>query len=102
VAEGALLAVTLTTAGAALRAAADRGCAGLAPWASETGTELSGVPTTRGPKLPNAPPRCSHSGLKVPTTNSTATATVTAWEKMSQILRMTLNERMSDGNAGGG
>jgi dinuclear metal center YbgI/SA1388 family protein len=39
-------------------------------------------------------------GLKVPTTNSTATATVTAWEKMSQILRMTLNERMSDGKGG--
>jgi hypothetical protein len=32
--------------------------------------------------------RFSHSGLREATTKSTATATVTAWEKMSQILRM--------------
>src|SRR5687767_2290515 len=38
--------------------------------------------------MPEAARRCSHSGFSVATTNSTATATVTAWEKISQVLRM--------------
>ena len=42
------------------------------------------------------PPRPTHSGLKVASTNSSATATVTAWEKMSQILRMSFKERWHD------
>ena len=37
-----------------------------------------------------AVPRCSHSGFSVATTNSTATATVTACEKINQVLRIVM------------
>src|SRR5262249_17317776 len=99
---GALLAVTLTIAGAARRAAAESGCIGPGRVARETGTApSSGVATTWA--LPGTrPPRCNHSGLKGPTTNSTATATVTVWENTSQILRMTLEGNGSDGCTGRG
>ena len=44
--------------------------------------------TDATPASPAAPRRGSHSGFNVAMTNSTATATVTAWEKISQVLRM--------------
>ena len=46
------------------------------------------IETTFGVLL--AAPRCSHSGLSVAITNSTATATVTACEKINQVLRIVM------------
>ena len=76
---GAFCAEMLTTAGSATRAAA------LNPPGLEA--DAAGACTTVTCAGSSEPLR-NHSGLSVPNTNSTATATVTAWEKISQVLRI--------------
>ena len=44
------------------------------------------IDTTLGKAM--TPPRCTQSGFRVAKTKNTATDTVTAWEKTSQVLRM--------------
>src|SRR5574343_28648 len=87
---GALLAVTLTTAGEARLAAAARGCKGSAtPLAATLSCgEVGAAHGVEGGITHPVGAPDSHWGLKVPRTNRTATATVTAWEKISQVLRM--------------
>ncbi len=76
----------LTTAGDARLAAALKlpGVTTATPDAERLGAVT--IETTLGRSMP--PARCSHSGLSVATTKSTASSTVTAWEKISQVLRM--------------
>src|SRR5689334_19489854 len=62
------------------------GCTG---GASDTTAEAGGAGADPMPGAGTPATRCgSHSGFSVATTNSTATATVTACEKRSQVLRM--------------
>jgi len=74
----ALLVLMLTTAGAALRAAALKlpaaGCA-----EGEGGASMSAIPA-----LLRVAPRRSQSGCKVATTKYAAASTVTAWENNNQ------------------
>jgi hypothetical protein len=73
----------LTTAGAARCAAAAR-LPGAA-WAVAASGAVE-IDTICGNIRPGE--RCSHSGFKVATTNSSASATVTACEKINQSRRM--------------
>ena len=80
-----LVATTLTTAGAARRAASAKPLAGVAE-ALGAGTAAVSVGAGRSPAVPMLE-RGSHSGFNVSSTNNTARATVTACENRSQVLR---------------
>jgi hypothetical protein len=60
----------------------------IAPPVSATGRACAGLDVIETTLGELAFVRLTHSGLSVETTNSTATATVTACEKKSQVLRM--------------
>jgi hypothetical protein len=92
-----LLVTMLTTAGAARRAACAKPAPDALPAAlSATGCTwppLGSIGTTAASGRDGA----SQSGRKVATTNNMASATVTACEKMSQILRMNTTTRTPGG-----
>src|SRR5215212_9544912 len=65
-------------------------------WTGGAGGAIAGVVALGAGGLGARTARCGiHSGFSVPTTNITATATVTAWENRSQVLRMVGSARGS-------